>query len=84
MSSKNNKRFYTNKDVYRIFKINNNKFGRNNKFLENYYNGNNDATINFDNDNSFNKINKKLKNLSNKNYNNILSDSKEPCTSKKK
>ena len=77
--SNNNKRHCFNQDVYSMNKSNNIKLWQNNKFIEDYYEGNNDTTVHFDNDNSIIKINDKVNNISNHTYN----DSKEINTSKK-
>ena len=79
-SSKINKHLYVNQNVNSMFKTNNSKLSRNNKFIEDYCESNYNNTINLNNDNSAIKLN----NISEQNYNSTFKDCKEPGAIKKK
>ena len=83
-SSKYNKFIYINQNVNSKRKSNNSKLKRNNKFIDDYNESNNDTVINLNNVNSFNKIYDKINNISNHNIHNILNDDKETCFPKKR
>ena len=82
-NAKNNKLIYVNQDIYSMNKLNTTKLMPNNKFIENFCEGN-DTAINFDNDNSVIKINDKINIISDKKFNDTLNEGKETCNSKKR